>query len=87
MATKKIKLSELRRIVKGILKENETDLFQHSEKQPKELKFILDKYNEKIENGLTYEEVKNLEKEVNKIGYTFDYGLDAVPYNLRKMKD
>lgn len=33
----------------------------------------------------TYEELKRIQNELQTIGYTFDYGLDAEPYNLRKL--
>ena len=34
---------------------------------------------------MDYEDTKKFLKEVNAIGYTFDYGLDNEPYDLRKM--
>ena len=59
------------------------DLFDRYELQPKKLKIILDKYTDKLSDGMSYGELNKLTKELNKIGYTFDFGLDASPYGLR----
>jgi len=59
------------------------DLFEHEELQPQELKAILDKWSYQALNGLTYLQVAEMQKEVNEIGFEFDSGLDAEPYNLR----
>jgi hypothetical protein len=32
----------------------------------------------------TYEECERIKNELEQIGYTFEYGLDAEPFNLRK---
>jgi hypothetical protein len=60
------------------------DLFEDYQNQPKELAKIVDSYMEKINDGdFDYVDSRKFLKEVNAIGYTFDYGLDNVPYNLR----
>ncbi len=60
------------------------DLFEYYEEQPKELAKIVDFYMEKFNDGdYDYVDSKNFLKEVNAIGYTFDYGLDNTPYGLR----
>lgn len=63
------------------------DLFEYYEKQPEELKPIVDKYLEMLENGNyeedTYQLLKKFHDEVYEVGYTFDFGLDASPYGLR----
>jgi len=33
----------------------------------------------------TYENCEQLVKELNSVGYTIDYGLDAEPHDLRKL--
>ena len=38
-----------------------------------------------IEDELDYNELEILKDKVESLGYTFDYYLDAVPYNLRKI--
>lgn len=58
----------------------EIDLFEDYIKQPKELAEIVQRYEEQ---ELNYETVKEFLGKVNAIGYTFDYGLDAEPYDLR----
>ena len=55
------------------------DLFEHYTEQPPELKAICDKY---AEEDYTYENCAEFLKEVNAIGYTFEYGLCAEPFNL-----
>lgn len=60
------------------------DLFEYYDEQPKELAKIVDFYMEKFNDGdYDYVDSKNFLKEVNAIGYTFDYGLDNTPYGLR----
>ena len=61
------------------------DLFKNYKKQPKKLQDICDKYFVlDAMQGLSYSECKDFLKEVETLGYTFDYGLDATPINLRK---
>lgn len=61
---------------------NERDLFEYYEEQPQEVREILSRYE--LEE-LDYIECENLLKELNAVGYTFDYYLQAEPYNLRKI--
>ncbi|MHC6199168.1 JAB domain-containing protein [Elizabethkingia miricola] len=58
------------------------DGFEHI---PQELKKVMEKWQEKIENGLDYKDCANFQKDCKALGYTFDYGLDAVPFDLRKI--
>lgn len=61
------------------------DLFENPNEQPKKLKEICDKYSEiQTYKELDYIDCQNFLQEVKAIGYTFDYGLDAEPINLRK---
>ena len=60
------------------------DLFLYPELQPTALKDILTRY-ESCEND--YDTCKALQSEVEAIGYTFEFYLDAEPHNLRKMLD
>ena len=51
---------------------------------PANLREILERYQEKAtEDGLDYPDLEEMLKEVEAIGYTFEYGLDAVPFALR----
>lgn len=58
------------------------DLFETPELLPKNVLNILSKY-ESLEN-FTYVTIEKMLKQLNKIGYTFEYYLDCVPYNLQK---
>lgn len=64
--------------------ENTVCLFEHYEQQPTELKNLLSKYDFENET-ISYDTLRQLEQEVNKIGYTFEWGLDCIPYNLRAL--
>lgn len=57
------------------------DLFEKYEELPQEVQDILTKYND-VED---YQGCDKLVKELNAVGYTCDYGLDASPYDLRKL--
>jgi bifunctional pyridoxal-dependent enzyme with beta-cystathionase and maltose regulon repressor activities len=63
-------------------KENKTeDLFNEWETLPKEvIRLLMSKMEFK-----TYKECDEFIKQLNKIGYTCEYGFDAVPYNLQKI--
>ncbi len=56
-----------------------TDLFEHYETLPNEVKSILAKFA-KSEND--YKDCQLLIEELNEVGYTCEFGLDAVPFNL-----
>jgi hypothetical protein len=56
------------------------DLFETPELIPKEVMSILTTCEDN-----TYKELDRLINELQTIGYTFDYGLDAEPFNLRKL--
>lgn len=58
------------------------DLFETPEVLPQEVINILQKF-ESEDN--TYENCENLIDELNAVGYTCDFGLDAVPYQLQKI--
>lgn len=58
------------------------DLFEHPETWPAQLLAIFEAYNDKED----YKHLEQMKKECEAIGYTFDYGLDATPYNLKKIK-
>lgn len=60
---------------------SQVDLFEDYKNIPSEVKVILDKYEMEDNDYPVLEEMK---QEVEAKGYTFDYGLDAEPYGLRK---
>ena len=59
------------------------DLFDNVDTLSTELQCIINKYGELDE---TYENCANFLIEIKPLGYTFEYGLDAIPFNLRKTK-
>ena len=62
------------------------DLFDNYETLPKKVRDTIEFYMEKYVDGdYTYEDSKNFLEEMQKQGYTFEYGLDNEPYDLRKM--
>ncbi len=67
------------------MKTTTIDLFEHWELIPNEVQEILERYNED-EQPNDYETIRRLQKELNAIGYNFNYGLDAEPFGLHKMK-
>jgi hypothetical protein len=70
--------------ISGVSKEEVNKcLIINFEDRPKNLDVICNKYESKT--GLTYEDCANYKSEVEKIGYTLEYGLDAEPYNLLKL--
>ncbi|HTB32668.1 MAG TPA: hypothetical protein VK808_11610 [Bacteroidia bacterium] len=58
------------------------DLFEFPEQWSAELAAILNRYDTDIQS---YKECEKLLKELELLGYTFDYGLDGNPYDLRKI--
>jgi hypothetical protein len=58
------------------------DLFENPELLPIEVLEILEKYSE-MDNS--YQNCSELVQELNSVGYTCDYGLDAEPFDLRKI--
>ena len=59
------------------------DLFETPELLPKQIQSFLDNYEL---DCMTYSDCKNMLLEIELLGYTFEFGLDAVPYNLRKIQ-
>lgn len=57
------------------------DLFEVPETLPKEVQDILEKYCQ----ADTYEDLNNMLAELKPLGYTFEYYLDAIPFNLTKL--
>lgn len=62
----------------------EEDLFENPESLPAEVQEVLNRYATEDE---TYENAEALLSELQPLGYTFEYGLDAIPYGLKKYED
>lgn len=58
------------------------DLFEDYDSLPDDVKTVLDRYTDSDTN---YENCALLVQELNAIGYTCEYGLDAEPFKLRKL--
>jgi hypothetical protein len=58
------------------------DLFETPENLPIE---IIDLINDFNKSDATYQNCEILLKKCIKLGYTFKYGLDAIPFNLKKL--
>ena len=58
------------------------DLFEYPETWPANLRAILARYMTKEQ---TYTNLIQLENDLLKIGYSIEFGLDCVAYNLNKI--
>ena len=58
-----------------------TDLFDHYDILPEPVKQVLESINEDAD----YADLNEANLKLNEIGYCFEYGLDAIPYNLKKI--
>ena len=64
----------------------EKDLFQYQDELPGHIQAILRQFNDlEFDRGVQYTDLINLGKELAIYGYQFDFYLDCVPYNLRKI--
>ena len=61
----------------------QVDLFDSPELIPKKVNCIFEKYYAKYGDCMDYKDTQAMLDEVNKVGYTFEYYLDNVPYALR----
>ena len=60
------------------------DLFEYRESLSPDVLEIVEEYDYKsLTNGLSYNDCKTFLNKVEKLGYTFDYGLDAEPFGLQ----
>jgi hypothetical protein len=59
--------------------ENQTDLLEQYDTLPESVQKII------MEMIHSYDGIKEANEKLKKIGYSFEYGLDAEPYNLRKI--
>lgn len=62
--------------------ESKIDLLEYHEMLPASVQIILIKFSEQ---GNDYETCSKLQDDLEELGFTIDYGLDAEPYNLRKL--
>ena len=60
------------------------DLFETPELIPLKVMNVFDTFDQDADE---YQELNRLLDKIEPLGYTFDYYLDAIPFNLRKMED
>lgn len=58
------------------------ELFESLEAFPENVREVIDKYSKE---DFTYETCRQLIRELLPLGYTFDWYLDAIPFNLRTL--
>jgi hypothetical protein len=64
------------------------DLFEHPNELPDNIQAILSRYNAlEIERGIQYADLMQMGKEMAANGYSFDFYLDCIPYNLQKINN
>lgn len=62
------------------------DLFECPNRLPKTIQSILKRFSDlEIERGIQYTDLTQMSKEMAENGYSFEFYLDCVPYNLRKL--
>ena len=77
---------EARDMIKEANLEEEIDLFAEWETLPQNIQDLIDKLNNKLEeSGNRYTMLADMLAEFEAEGYTFDYGLDAEPFMLKKL--
>lgn len=59
------------------------DLFEYPELWPAQLAAVLDEYAE--HDSFTDQQIDEMLAKCNAVGYTFEYGLDCTPYNLKPL--
>jgi hypothetical protein len=62
------------------------DLFNHIDKLPTMVREIVLAYSEKLDDSADYKTLEQFIDDLHPHGYTFDYGLDGVPQNLRRSR-
>ena len=62
------------------------DLFEEVDQLPEPVQVIVEYYALKeINQGLNYKDCEDYCNRLEQYGYTFSYGLDAVPFNLKEL--
>jgi hypothetical protein len=62
------------------------DLFESPELLPNNVKAILSTYADiETEKGIQYSDLINMGKELAICGYEFEFYLDCIPFNLKKI--
>jgi len=68
--------------------EDADDLFENFDAMPQELREICESYSDSLENCENlYAMCKEFLAKVEAIGYTFEYGLDGIPFDLKRIDE
>lgn len=67
------------------MEDEEIDLFENHDDLPQEVKDVMEKHGATWEDKEPYKACRDLIKDLEKIGYTCEYGLDGVPQGLKKI--
>lgn len=59
------------------------DYFEYLDEVPNNVRLVLDKFLWK--DGVGYNDCAELVQDLNQVGWTCEYGLDADPYNLQPL--
>lgn len=59
------------------------DLFEDIEALPLDVQKVINNFCS--DDHLDYDEIKEFLKQMEKLGYTFEYQLDGIPFNLKKI--
>ena len=68
----------------GMMADEGVDLFEDYENIPEDVQEILDEHMEELDGG-DYRDLEKVKEKLEAIGYTYEYGLDGVAYDLRKI--
>jgi hypothetical protein len=71
--------------VHAMFSDPDEDLFKYPDLLEGKLSDVVDYYSQKLEEGNDYTVIDEFQDKVEPLGFTFDYGLDGVPYDLRKV--
>jgi hypothetical protein len=63
----------------------ETDYFEEYEQLPDNIKDLMDKHFGSGEDEYDYKELQSIQKDFESNGWTFDFGLDAEPFELKPL--
>lgn len=62
------------------------DLFETPELIPANVLEVIARYEYALENGDAYIACRDMLAELEQIGFTFEYGLDGIPFDLMQLE-
>lgn len=79
-------LALLEKTIITISQHSDYDLFDYRDLLPIQLENLINKFEDMSNNGeVDYKDCKELQLKLKSFGYTFEYGLDAIPYDLKRI--